>query len=105
MPVGDVEPTWMFEHVVTLSKVDATQSITVPKNHDANPRTGKAAMDAAQRLGAEVYEVGLPAFNQPIAMGDDMTACCGDTAPTGDLIVDTVPPPPALSAPGATRVR
>lgn len=101
MPVSDVELTQMFEHVLKLSKVDATQSVAVLKSHYSNARTVKAAMDAAQRLGAKVYGVELPAFNHPIAMGNDMTAYCGDTALTGnlaaqraleaaDLIVDTM---------------
>ena len=101
MPVSDVELTKMFEHVLTLSKVDASQSVAVLKSHYSNQRTVKAAMDAAQRLGAKVYAVELPSFNHPMAMGNDMTAYCGDTALTGnlaaqraleaaDLIVDTM---------------
>lgn len=101
MPVSDCELTQMFEHVLTLSKVDPTQSVAVLKSHYSDPRTVRAAMDAAQRLGAKVYAVELPAFNHPRAMGNDMTAYCGDTALTGniaaqraleaaDLIVDTM---------------
>ena len=58
-------------------------------------------MEAAQRLGAKVYAVELPSFNHPMAMGNDMTAYCGDTALTGniaaqraleaaDLVIDTM---------------
>ena len=101
MPVSDCELTQMFEHVLSLSKVDATQSVAVLKSHYSNPRTVRAAMEAAQRLGAKVYAVELPSFNHPMAMGNDMTAYCGDTALTGniaaqraleaaDLIVDTM---------------
>lgn len=101
MPVSDVELTKMFEHVLTLSKVDATQSVAILKSHYSNARTVKAATDAAQRLGAKVYGVELPAFNHPTAMGSDMTAYCGETPLSGnkaaqraleaaDLIVDTM---------------
>jgi len=101
MPVSDCELTQMFEHVLKLSKVDPTQSVAVLKSHYSDPRTVRAAMDAAQRLGAKVYAVELPSFNHPKAMGNDMTAFCGDTALTGniaaqraleaaDLIVDTM---------------
>src|SRR5471032_2480377 len=101
MPVSDCELTQMFEHVLKLSKVDPTQSVAVLKSHYSDPRTVRAAMDAAQRLGAKVYAVELPSFNHPTAMGNDMTAYCGDTALTGnhaaqraleaaDLIVDTM---------------
>lgn len=101
MPVSDCELTQMFEHVLKLSKVDPTQSVAVLKSHYSDPRTVRAAMDAAQRLGAKVYAVELPSFNHPKAMGNDMTAYCGDTALTGniaaqraleaaDLIVDTM---------------
>ena len=54
MPVSDCELTQMFEHVLSLSKVDATQSVAVLKSHYSNPRTVRAAMEAAQRLGAKV---------------------------------------------------
>ncbi|MFJ4429838.1 2,5-dihydroxypyridine 5,6-dioxygenase [Pseudomonas sp. NPDC089395] len=101
MPVSNAELTQMFEHVLKLSRVDETQSVAVLKSHYSDPRTVNAAMEAAQRLKAKVYAVELPSFNHPTAMGNDMTAYCGDTALTGnlaaqraleaaDLIVDTM---------------
>ena len=101
MPVSNAQLTEMFEHVLSLSRVDSTQSVAILKSHYSNPRTVAAATEAAQRLGAKVYGVELPAFNPPTAMGFDMTAYCGDTALTGnkaaqialeaaDLIVDTM---------------
>ncbi len=101
MPVSNAQLTQMFEHVLKLSRVDDTQSVAVLKSDYSDPRTVNAAMEAAQRLGAKVYAVELPAFNHPTAMGRDMTAYCGDTALTGnlaaqraleaaDLIVDTM---------------
>ena len=47
MPVSDCELTQMFEHVLQLSRVDATQSVAVLKSHYSDPRTVRAAMDAA----------------------------------------------------------
>jgi 2,5-dihydroxypyridine 5,6-dioxygenase len=101
MPVSDTELTMMFEHVLRHSKVDETQSVAVLSSHYSNQRIVRAAMSAAQRLGAKVYGVELPAFNAPKAMGNDMTGYCGDTALTGntaaqralecaDLIIDTM---------------
>lgn len=101
MPVSDSELTRMFEHVLTLSKVDHTQSVAVLKSDYSNPRLVRAATDAAQRLNAKVYGVDLPAINHPKQMGNDMTAYCGDTPLTGnpaaqraleaaDLVVDTM---------------
>jgi len=101
MPVSDSELTQMFEHVLKLSNVDETQSVAVLKSHYSDQRTVRAAVDASQRLKAKVYIVELPAFNHPIAMGNDMTAYCGDTPLTGnlaaqkaleaaDMIVDTL---------------
>lgn len=101
MPVSDSELTRMFEHVLTLSNVNETQSVAILKSHYSNERTVRAAMDAAQRLKANVFIIELPSFNHPTAMGNDMTAYCGDTALTGniaaqraletaDMIVDTM---------------
>jgi len=101
MAVNDSQLGQMFEQVLGLSRVDATQSVAILKSHYSDPRTVRAATDAALRLGAKVYTVELPAFNHTRAMGNDMTAWCGDTALTGntaaqraleaaDLIVDTM---------------
>src|SRR5690606_15356529 len=101
MPINEYEFTAKFEQVLSLSKVDATQSVAVLKSHYSNPPPVKAATNAALRLGAKVYIVELHSFNHPQAMGIDMTAYCGDTALTGnlaaqraleaaDLIVDTM---------------
>ncbi len=101
MPVSHAELTQMFEHVLKLSKIDETQSVAVLKSHYSNQMTVAAAMEAAQRLGAKVYGVELPAFNHKTAMGNDLTAYVGHTALTGhpagqealmaaDLVVDTM---------------
>ncbi|WP_062268284.1 hypothetical protein [Endozoicomonas arenosclerae] len=101
MPVSNSELTCMFEQVLKHSKVDKSQSVAILKSHYSNQRTVQAAMDATQRLGAQVYIVELPSFNAPMAIGNDLTGYCGDTALTGnkaaqkaleaaDLIVDTM---------------
>ena len=101
MPVGDTQFAEMFEHVLRLSKVDETQSVAVLKSHYSNPRTVKAATDAALRLKAKVFVLELPGFHAQRSMGFDLTGYCGDTALTGnlaaqraleaaDLIVDTM---------------
>lgn len=101
MPVNDTQLSQMFEEVLTLSKVDATQSVAVLKSGYSDPRTVRAATDAALRLGAKVYGVELPAFNDPRAIGNDLTAIVGQTPLSGhkaalealmaaDLIVDTM---------------
>jgi 2,5-dihydroxypyridine 5,6-dioxygenase len=101
MPVSDAQFAEMFERVLKLSKVDETQTVAILKSHYSNPRTVKAATEAALRLKAKVFGLDLPAFNPPTAMGFDLTAYCGDTALTGnvaaqraleaaDLIVDTM---------------
>lgn len=101
MPVSNSQLSQMFEHVLTLSKVTPNESVAILKSHYSDQRTVAAAFDAAQRLGAKVYGVELPAFNAPKAMGNDLTAYCGDTPLTGnpaaqraleaaDLIIDTM---------------
>ncbi len=83
MAVNETQLVQLFEQVLTLSKVDASQSVAILKSHYSDARTVRAATDAALRLGA-VWRVELPAFNHPRAMGNDMTAYCGDTALTGN---------------------
>ena len=101
MPVSDTELTMMFEHVLRNSGIDETQTVAVLRSHYSNDRIVRAAMEAAQRLKAKVYGVELPSHNNPKAMGNDMTAYCGETALSGnkgaqralecaDLIVDTM---------------
>ena len=85
MAVNESQLVQLFEQVLTLSKVDASQSVAILKSHYSDARTVRAATDAALRLGARVYAVELPAFNHPRAMGNDKTAYCGDTALTGNL--------------------
>jgi 2,5-dihydroxypyridine 5,6-dioxygenase len=101
MPVNDWDLTRMFEQVLALSKVDASQSVAILKSHYSNASVVNAAMRASMNLGAKVYAVELPSFNHPTAMGVDMTAYVGDTALSGnaaaqkaleaaDLIIDTM---------------
>ncbi|MBF7688560.1 2,5-dihydroxypyridine 5,6-dioxygenase [Acinetobacter rathckeae] len=101
MPMNDYELSQGFQEVLRLSKVNENQTVAILKSHYSNERTIKAAMNAALCLGAKVFILELPAFNHPMAMGNDMTAYCGDTALTGniaaqraletaDLIVDTM---------------
>lgn len=101
MPVSNTQLTQMFEHVLKLSRVDDTQSVAVLKSHYSNPRIVSAATEAAQRLGAKVYGVELPALHDPRAVGNDLTAIVGNTPLTGnlaamqalmaaDLVVDTM---------------
>lgn len=101
MPMNDYELNKNFEEVLRLSKVDENQTVAILKSHYSNERTVKAAMNAVLSLGAKVFVLELPAFNHPMAMGNDMTAYCGDTSLTGniaaqraletaDLIIDTM---------------
>jgi 2,5-dihydroxypyridine 5,6-dioxygenase len=101
MPVGDSELLDMFEHVLRLSKVDETQGVAVLKCVNSNPRLVWAAMTAADRLGAKVYGVELPATNNLRQIGFDPTGYVGETSLSGhepakqallaaDLIIDTM---------------
>ncbi len=65
MAVNQSQLGQMFEQVLRLSKVDASQSVAILKSHYSDARTVQAATDAALRLGAKVYCVELPAFNHP----------------------------------------
>lgn len=70
MPVNSTELTQMFEHVLTLSKIDETQSVAILKSHYSHQQTVQAALDAACRLKAKVFILELPSFNHPQAMGE-----------------------------------
>ncbi|EJJ31477.1 hypothetical protein PMI11_00199 [Rhizobium sp. CF142] len=101
MPVGDSELLDMFEHVLKMSRVDETQGVAVLKSINSNPRLVWAAMTAAERLGAKVFGLDLPATNNLRQIGFDPTGYVGETSLTGhwaakkaleaaDLIIDTV---------------
>lgn len=53
MAVNQSQLGQMFEQVLRLSKVDATQSVAILKSHYSDARTVQAATDAALRLGAK----------------------------------------------------
>ena len=83
MAVNETQLVQLFEQVLTLSKVDASQSVAILKA--IIPMRARCAPRPTRRCGwAPVYAVELPAFNHPRAMGNDMTAYCGDTALTGN---------------------
>ncbi len=52
MAVNETQLVQLFEQVLTLSKVDASQSVAILKSHYSDARTVRAATDAALRLGA-----------------------------------------------------
>ena len=54
MAVNETQLVQLFEQVLTLSKVDASQSVAILKSHYSDARTVRAATDAALRLGAGV---------------------------------------------------
>lgn len=101
MPVGDSELLDMFEHVLKLSNVDETQSVAVLKSLNSDPRLVWGAMTAAERLGARVFGLELPATNNMRQIGFDPSAYVGETSLSGhvaatralgavDLIIDTM---------------
>lgn len=99
MPVSDTQLAEMFERVLTLSKVEAGQTVAVLTSSYSNPRLIGAAMTAAVRMKTKAFRVDLPAVNHDVAMGNDLTAymgaspLAGNTAATralaeADLVLD-----------------
>lgn len=77
MAVNDSQLVQLFEQVLTLSKVDASQSVAGdPEKSLFRCAHGTRSYRCCITLGAKVYTVELPSLLHPRAMGNDMTAYC-----------------------------
>ncbi|MFY0476723.1 2,5-dihydroxypyridine 5,6-dioxygenase [Achromobacter marplatensis] len=84
MPVSDYEMVKAWQQVLTLSKLQAGQSVTVLTSAATHPQTLSTALIAAQSVGAVVNRLDLPPVNGEKALSRDSLAYLGTTPLTGN---------------------
>ncbi|SAI65274.1 Leucyl aminopeptidase (aminopeptidase T) [Bordetella ansorpii] len=84
MPVSDYELIQAWQRVLTLSKLQAGQAVTVLTSAATHPQTLSAALIAAQSMGAVVNRLDLPPVNAEKALSRDSLAYLGTTPLTGN---------------------
>jgi 2,5-dihydroxypyridine 5,6-dioxygenase len=90
MAVTDNELINAWTKVLTLSKLEAGQAVSILTDPNTNQQTLATAIVAVQAMGASVTRVDLPAVNGATALGRDPTGYVGVTSLTGNA--------PALAA-------
>lgn len=84
MPVSDYELVKAWQQVLTLSHLQAGQSVTVLTSAATHPQTLSTALIAAQSMGAVVNRLDLPPVNGEKALSRDSLAYLGTTPLTGN---------------------
>jgi len=84
MPVSDHQMIEAWKQVLTLSKLEAGQSVTVLTSATTHPQTLQCALIASQAMGAIVNRLDLPPVNAEKALSRDSLAYLGTTPLTGN---------------------
>lgn len=84
MSVSDIDLIRAWKQVLTLSKLEAGQTVTVLTGADTNAQTLRCATAAASDLGARVNRLELPPVNAEKALSRDALAYLGTTPLTGN---------------------
>lgn len=84
MPVSDHQLIEAWKQVLTLSKLQAGQSVTVLTSAATHPQTLQCALIASQAMGAIVNRLDLPPVNAEKALSRDSLAYLGTTPLTGN---------------------
>jgi 2,5-dihydroxypyridine 5,6-dioxygenase len=84
MPVSDYQLIEAWKQVLTLSKLEAGQTVTILTSANTHPQTLSAALVATQSLGAIVNRLDLPPVNGEKALSRDPLAYLGTTPLTGN---------------------
>ena len=63
MPVSDIDLIRAWKQVLTLSRLEAGQTVTVLTGADTHPQTLRCAIAAAGDMGARVNRLDLPPVN------------------------------------------
>ncbi|AZY50072.1 hypothetical protein [Bordetella avium] len=84
MPVSDYEMIRAWEQVLTLSRLQSGQTVTILTSAATHPQTLATALIAAQAKGAIVNRLDLPPVNGEKALSRDALAYLGTTPLTGN---------------------
>lgn len=84
MAVSDYDLITAWQQVLTLSKLEAGQTVTVLTSSATHPQTLSAALTASQSMGAVVNRLDLPPVNGEKALSRDALAYLGTTPLTGN---------------------
>lgn len=84
MPVSDFEMIQAWKQVLTLSKLQAGQTVTILTSAATHPQNLSAALIATQSMGAIVNRLDLPPVNAEKSLSRDSLAYLGTTPLTGN---------------------
>ncbi|HYP82740.1 2,5-dihydroxypyridine 5,6-dioxygenase [Variovorax sp.] len=84
MPVSDHQLIDAWKQVLTLSKLEAGQTVTVLTSAATHPQTLSCALVACQQMGAIANRLDLPPVNAEKALSRDSLAYLGTTPLTGN---------------------
>ncbi|MGS1008991.1 2,5-dihydroxypyridine 5,6-dioxygenase [Achromobacter anxifer] len=84
MSVSDIDLIHAWKQVLTLSRLEAGQIVTVLTGADTHPQTLRCAIAAATDMGARVNRLDLPPVNADKSISRDALAYLGTTPLTGN---------------------
>jgi 2,5-dihydroxypyridine 5,6-dioxygenase len=84
MSVSDIDLIKAWRQVLTLSRLEAGQVVTVLTGADTNAQTLRCAIAAASEFGARVNRLDLPPVNAEKSLSRDALAYLGTTPLTGN---------------------
>ncbi|CAM3603662.1 2,5-dihydroxypyridine 5,6-dioxygenase [Bordetella sputigena] len=84
MSVSDIDLIHAWKQVLTLSRLEAGQIVTVLTGADTHPQTLRCAITAASDMGARVNRLDLPPVNADKSISRDALAYLGATPLTGN---------------------
>lgn len=84
MPVSDYQMVEAWKQVLTLSRLEAGQTVTILTSAATHPQTLSTALIATQSMGAIVNRLDLPPVNGEKALSRDSLAYLGTTPLTGN---------------------
>jgi 2,5-dihydroxypyridine 5,6-dioxygenase len=84
MPVSDADMVRAWTHVLSLSKLQAKQTVTILTSQNTHPQTLNTARIAATNMGATVNRLDLAPVNAELAHSRDSLAYLGTTPLTGN---------------------
>ena len=84
MSVSDIDLIHAWKQVLTLSRLEAGQTVTVLTGADTHPQTLRCAIAASSEMGARVNRLDLPPVNAEKSLSRDSLAYLGTTPLTGN---------------------